>query len=70
VAGEGLEEGEKIAGILMATLDAAELTPEQWERARGTMRRELMALTQGPLGDVVEGEEIVMEKLREQETKT
>lgn len=62
-------EGERIAGVIMATLNAAELTPEQWERARGTMRTQLMALTQGPLGDVVEGEEVVMEKLREQENR-
>lgn len=60
-------EGEKIAAILMATLDAAELTPEQWERARDTMRTQLMSLTSGPLGDVVEGEEVVMEKIREKE---
>ena len=63
-------EGQEIARVISATLDALELTPMQWDIARATVRRELMALDargQGtPLGDVVEGEEVVMEKLKEQ----
>lgn len=66
-------EGQEIARVLMSTLDALELTPSQWDTARTTMRRELMALdarAQGqPLGDVIEGEVVVMEKLKEQENR-
>lgn len=66
--------GQEIARVIGATLDALELTPAQWDTARVTVRRELMAWEArdqaSPLGDMVEGEEVVMEKIREREKQT